>query len=117
MGGGKLSGRCGEVNSGALAQRPTPHARARSGLTLSHCHRYLSKLIFGLNLWTGWVISHDADVQSSEPEAEEQARVPGPYADQGGSQDPQSASAKRPAASGGDRRIKVGPWGRHARER
>ncbi len=54
------------------------------------------------------MICHDADVQTPEPEAEEQAWVPGPHADKRGPQDPQQASPKGPAASGGDRRLEIG---------
>jgi len=56
----------------------------------------------------GWVICHDADVQSPEPQAEEQARVPGPHADQGGPEYHQPASPEGPTALGGDRRLEVG---------
>ena len=55
----------------------------------------------------GWVTSHDADVQTPEPEEKEQARVPGPHADQGGPEYPQPASPKRPAAVGGEHRLQV----------
>jgi len=47
-----------------------------------------------------------------EPEAEEQARVPGPHADQGGPKDPQPATPARQAASGGERRLEIGSVGR-----
>jgi ribonuclease P protein component len=57
----------------------------------------------------GWVICHDADVQAAEPEAEEQARIPGTNADQGGPKDPQPAPPEGAAASGGERRFEVGP--------
>ncbi len=59
----------------------------------------------------GWVICHDADVQAAEPEAEEQARIPGTDADQGGPKDPQPATPEREAAPGGERRFEVGPVG------
>lgn len=77
------------------------------GLTPPHHRGYLSKLNFGRNLRIGRVISHDADVQASEPEAEEQARVPGPYANEGGLRDPQPAAPAGSAAPGGDRRFEV----------
>ena len=67
------------------------------------------KAIFRMQPWTRWVISHDADVPTPEPEAEEQTRVPGPHADQRGPQDPQPATPTRAAASGGERRLEVGP--------
>lgn len=56
----------------------------------------------------GWVTSHDADVQAQEPKAEEQAWVPGPYADQGGPKDPQPAAPEGSATSGGEHRLEVG---------
>lgn len=59
----------------------------------------------------GWVICHDADVQASEPEEEEQAWVPGAHADQGRAKDPQSPAPEGAAAVGGERRLKVGPVG------
>lgn len=57
--------------------------------------------------WSGWDTSHDADVQTQEPEAEEQTRLPGPDANERGSQDPQPASPAWQAAPGGDRRLEV----------
>lgn len=56
-----------------------------------------------------WVNSHDADVQSPEPEKKKQARVPGPHAEQGRAKDPQPAAPERPATAGGERRLQVGP--------
>lgn len=70
------------------------------------------KAIFATQPWTKWVNSHDADVQTPESEAEEQTRVPGPDADQRGSQDPQPAPIPWKAASGGERRLEVGSVGR-----
>ena len=70
------------------------------------------KAIFRTQPWTKWVISHDADVQTPEPEEEEQTRVPGPNADQGGTQDPQPASPAWSAATGGERRLEIGPVGK-----
>ena len=70
------------------------------------------KAIFRMQPWIRWVISHDADVQTPEPETEEQTRVPGPYADQGGPKDPQPASPARATALGGERRLEVGPMGK-----
>ena len=58
------------------------------------------KANFRTQPWTKWVISHDADVQTPEPETEEQTRVPGPDADQGGPQDPQPAAPEGPANGG-----------------
>jgi ribonuclease P protein component len=55
------------------------------------------------------VISHDADVQTPEPEAEEQTWVPGPDADKGGAEDPQPTPSKGTAALGGERRLEIGP--------
>ena len=55
------------------------------------------------------MITHDADVQAPEPEEEEQARVPGPHADQRGTQDPQQASPAGASAPGGERRLEVEP--------
>ncbi len=62
--------------------------------------------------WTDWVTSHDADVQTPEPEEEEQTRVPGPNADQRGPQDPEPAASARSAASGGEHRLEVGSMGK-----
>jgi len=56
---------------------------------------------------TAWVICHDADVQATEPEAKEQARVPGPHADKGGPSDPQPASPEGSTAFGGERRLEI----------
>jgi len=57
---------------------------------------------------TAWVICHDADVQATEPEAEEQTRVPGPHADKGGPSDPQPASPEGSTAVSGERRLEIG---------
>ncbi len=70
------------------------------------------KAVLSMQPWTEWVIPHDADVQSPEPEEKEQTRVPGPYADQRGPEDPQPASSQRAAASGGERRLEIGPVGK-----
>ncbi len=70
------------------------------------------KAVLPTQPWTKWVISHDADVQTPEPEEEEQTRVPGPHADQGGAKDPQPASPQRTAAFGGERRLEVAPVGK-----
>ena len=69
------------------------------------------KANFRTQPWTKWVISHDADVQTPEPETEEQTRVPGPHGNQRGPQDPQPASSARSAASGGEHRLEVGTMG------
>lgn len=63
----------------------------------------------------GWVTSHDADVQAQEPQAEEQAWVPGPNADQGGAEDPQPATPEGAATPGGERRLEVGTVAEEAR--
>ena len=70
------------------------------------------KAVFRTQPWTRWVIPHDADVQTPEPEAEEQTRVPGSHADQRGSEDPQPAASARSAASGGEHRLEVGLVGK-----
>jgi ribonuclease P protein component len=59
----------------------------------------------------GWVICHDADVQATEPEEEEQARLPGTHADQGRAEDSQSPAPEGTAAAGSERRLQVGPVG------
>jgi ribonuclease P protein component len=66
------------------------------------------KAVFRTQPWTEWVISHDADVQTPEPEEEEQTRVPGPHGDQRGPQDPKPTASARSAASGGEDRLEVG---------
>lgn len=55
--------------------------------------------------------SHDADVQSPEPEKKEQARVPGPDGNQGREEDPQPATPEGPATAGGERRLEIEPMG------
>ena len=70
------------------------------------------KANFGTQPWTKWVISHDADVQTPEPEAKKQTRVPGPHADQGGSKDSQPASLTRPRAARGEHRLEIKSVGR-----
>lgn len=70
------------------------------------------KANFRTQPWTKWVISHDADVQTPEPEAKKQTRVPGPHADQGGSKDSQPASLSRPTAARGERRLEIRSVGR-----
>jgi len=69
------------------------------------------KANFQTQPWNKWVISHDADVQPPEPETEKQTWVPGPHGDQGGPKDPQPASSTWSAASGGERRLEIGPVG------
>ena len=64
-----------------------------------------------------WIISHDADVQPPEPEAEEQARLSGPNEDKRGPQDPQPASPDWPATFGGEHRFEVVSWGRRTQTR
>ena len=66
------------------------------------------KAIFRTKPWTDWVISHDADVQTPEPEEEEQTRVPGPHGDQRGPEDPKPTASAGPAASGGEYRLEIG---------
>ena len=73
------------------------------------------KAIFRTQPWTEWVTDHDADVQTPEPEKKKQARVPGPNADQRGTQNPQPAPAARSAATGGERRLEIGSVGRTRR--
>lgn len=70
------------------------------------------KAIFGTQPWTEWVTDHDADVQTPEPEKKKQTRVPGPNADQGGTQNPQPAPAAWSATTGGERRLEIGSVGR-----
>ena len=69
------------------------------------------KAVFPTQTWTKWLTSHDADVQTSEPEEEEQTWVPGTDADQRGPEDPQQAPTEGPAALGGERRLEVDPVG------
>jgi ribonuclease P protein component len=69
------------------------------------------KAIFRTQPWTEWVKSHDADVQTPEPETEKQAWVPGSHADQRGPEDPQPAAPAWQAASGGERRLEIGSVG------
>ena len=69
------------------------------------------KAVLPTQPWTKWVNSHDADVQTPEPEEKEQTWVPGPHADQRGPEDPQPAAPQRTAASGGERRLEIGPVG------
>jgi ribonuclease P protein component len=59
-----------------------------------------------------WVISHDADVQTSEPETEEQTWVPGSHANQRGPKDPQPAPSAWATTPGSERRLEVGFVGR-----
>lgn len=66
------------------------------------------KANFRTRTWTRWVISHDADIQTPEPEEEEQTRVPGPYADPRGSQNAEPASPAGSSSPGGERRLEVG---------
>jgi len=61
---------------------------------------------------TRWVNSHDDDVQTPEPEAEEQTWVPGSHADQRGPKDPQPASSAWATTPGSERRLEVGFVGR-----
>jgi ribonuclease P protein component len=70
------------------------------------------KAVFRSQLWTEWVISHDADVQTPEPEKKEQTWVPGPHAIQRGPEGPQPAPSAWPAAFGGDRRLEIVPEGK-----
>ena len=67
------------------------------------------KANFRMQPSSGWVTSHDADVQSPEPEKKEQARVPGPDADQGRAEDAEPAAPEGPATAGGERRLEVEP--------
>ena len=70
------------------------------------------KAVFRTQPCTKWVISHDADVQTPEPEEEEQTRVPGPHADQRRAEDPQPAPPARATTPSSERRLEVGFVGR-----
>ena len=53
------------------------------------------------------MINHDADIQAPESKKEEQARLPGQDADEGGPQDAESTSPKRAAPASSQSRLEV----------
>lgn len=55
----------------------------------------------------GWTNRHDADLPTSEPQAGEQARVPGAHEDEGWSQDTEPSSEARSDPPGGHDRSEV----------
>lgn len=98
--------------SGRIGQETKPWQNGPSGVDPCPRTWVPLKANFRTQLWTEWVTDHDADVQTPEPETKKQARVPGPNADQGGTQNPQQAPAARSAATGGERRLEIGSVGR-----
>ncbi len=108
MGAGKLFGECGKVNQRRKWAGGNVWRKRASGVDHPRAALVPLKANFEVQPSSEQVTDHDADVQASEPEAEEQARVPGPYADQGGSEDPEPASPERPAAAGCERRLEIG---------
>jgi len=108
LGAGKLFQDCGKVNSRPGTGGQTRWRERAFGVDPTRGWLVPLKANFRAQPSIGWVNSHDADVQTPESQAEEQAWVPGPNADQGGPQDPQPAAPEGPTALGGKRRLEVG---------
>ena len=76
-------------------------------MTCSDTLGYLSGPLSERTKPMGWVTHHDADLQTSEPQTREQARVPGTHEDEEWSQGIESSSEARSDPSGGHDRSEV----------
>ncbi len=76
-------------------------------LTRSDTLDYLSGLLSRHTKTMGWINHNDADLQTPEPQAGEQARVPGAHEDEGRSQGIEPPSEARSDPSGGHNRSEV----------
>ena len=81
-------------------------------LTTPGAQNYLSKLDSKRSATMNWAGRNEADIQAAQPQAGEQARVPGPDEDGRRSQDAQPPSQARPFAAGRSDRRQVGSAGR-----
>ncbi len=92
-------------------------SRDGHGLTGFRAGRYLSMLasiLYRNRKERAW--NHEADIQASEPEAAEQARLPCPDEDEGGSEGPEPPEAEGSPKPHGQDRVEVGPDGVGASE-
>ena len=78
-----------------------------SPLTPSDTLGYLSRLLSKRTKTMGWINHNDADLQTPEPQAGEQARVQGAHEDEGRSQGVEPSSEARSDPSGGHDRSEV----------
>lgn len=86
-------------------------------LTCSDTLDYLSKLLSKRTKTMGWINHNDADLQTPEPQAGEQAWVPGAHEDEGRSQGIEPSSEAGSDPSGGHDRPEVAAVSPERKER
>jgi len=104
----KLRSVCGKVKHAAGAGFWRLSERIRgSPLTCSDTLSYLSRLLSKRMKPMGWINHNDADLQTPEPQAGEQARVPGAHEDEGWPQGIEPSPEARSCPTGSHDRPEV----------
>lgn len=103
----EASSKCQNARKGPESKGFRGFSRPRS-LTVSAVAGYLFKLVSKRSKTMNRAGRNEADIQAAQPQAGEQARVPGPDEDGRRSQDAEPASEARPRSPGREDRRQVG---------